>query len=119
MSDQGNPSKLPPLRDVAESLRDGLPFEDICTMYGVVPHTLTNRLYNAGYGQSGHPLRVEARKYGSLDSDQYPVYVAGGVGGGDYLGLPYEKVPYTRKHKEFLGLDWSTSPASGPIWRWV
>lgn len=119
MVEKANYSKLPPLRDVAESLRDGLPFDDICRMYDTTPHTLTSRLNNAGYGITGYALRVEARTSGVLDQADYPSYVAGGVGGGDYLGLPLEVVPHTRRRKQFLGLDWSTSPASGPLWRWV
>lgn len=118
MSDHANYSKLPPLRDIAETLRESkLAFEDVALMYGVPPTTLSSRLYNAGYGQSGHPLRVEARTSGVLEQVG-PVFVTGGIGGGDYQGLPLRVVPHTRRRKIFIGLDWSTSPATGPIWRW-
>lgn len=119
MTGKANYSKLPPLRDVAEMLRDGVLFDEVCTMYDTSAHTLTSRLNNAGYGNSGHPLRVEARTTGVLQQGEGPAIYTGGVGGGDYLGLPLEVVPHTRRRKQFLGLDWSTSPATGPLWKYV
>ena len=41
-----------------------------------------------------------------------------GGGGGEYQGLPTDPVlTRSRPRRVFLGLDWSTSPASGPLWR--
>jgi len=109
---------LPPIRDVAEDLREGADYEAICAKYQVSGRTLANRLSYAGYGPDGRPTRVQAQA-NPLDPRVYGAYVDGGVGGGDYQGLPTETVPHTRKRREFLGLDWSTAPATGPLWRWV
>jgi hypothetical protein len=108
------------MRDIAEDLREGADFEGLCTTYDISGHTLTQRLNHAGYGISGQPLRVEARP--SATSPLIVAegnYVCGGVGGGDYQGLPIDPVPHIRRRKQFLGLDWSTSPATGPLWEWV
>jgi hypothetical protein len=116
---KGNYSKLPPLRDVAEDLRDGADFDDICTMYEIAASTLSTRLRNAGYGVSGKPLRAEAAREQLAGGRGEGNYISGGVGGGDYEGLPITTVPHTRRRREFLGLDWSVRPATGPQWRYV
>lgn len=109
---------LPPIREVAQRLRDGDEFHDLCTEYAVTARTLSSRLSYAGYGITGKPLGKEDRR--PLDQAAYPVYVTGGPGGGDYTGLPVNGVAYARSPKRrFLGLDWSTSPASGPRWEYV
>lgn len=119
MKGQGSQSQLPPMRDVAEKLREGYDFDDLCTIYDVSGHTLTSRLNIAGYGITGHPLRTEARRTPLSASVGEGNYVSGGVGGGDYEGLPTETVPHARRRRRYLGLDWSTSPASGPLWEHV
>jgi hypothetical protein len=117
----GNPSNLPSVRDVAEWLRSGeLEFNDVCAEYGVSASTLASRLSAAGYDLTGHPRRiVNSGAPEPLTQGDAPVYIAGGVGGGDYLGLPLSPVPHIRRRREFIGLDWSTSPATGPLWRYV
>lgn len=117
MAGKGNYSNLPPIRDLAETLRDGLPFDELAKMYDVSPSTLIQRLNVAGYGQTGYSLQVEARKSNPLGESQGSCITGGG--GGDYKVLPTYVVPHARRRKQFIGLDWTTSPASGPIWRWV
>lgn len=108
---------LPRMRLVAERLRNGDDFGDLCEEYVVSARMLSSRLSHAGYGLTGQPLLKEDRQL--LDSRAYPEYVAGGVGGGDYLGLPVNGVLYhPRRKKRFFGLDWSASPASGPRWEY-
>lgn len=109
---------LPPMREVAQRLRDGDEFQDLCSEYAVSARTLSSRLSYAGYGISGMPLGKEDRQ--PLDQRVYPTYVCGGPGGGDYLGLPISGITYNPPpRKRFLGLDWSTSPASGPRWEYI
>lgn len=111
--------ELPPIRDVAAALHDGATIDDLCTIYGVEPKTLANRLSYAGYGTDGHPIRVQVQR-DPLRRGGEGSYVSGGVGGGDYDGLPVVAVLHTRRERRvFVGLDWSTSPASGPRWVWV
>lgn len=112
-------SGLPPIRDIAEQLRDGYNFDDLCDAYDVKPSTLQSRLSIAGYGISGHTLRSESLQGRTVLTNPEGSYVAGGVWGGDYQGLPLEAVPHARRKKIFLGLDWSTSPATGPLWGWA
>lgn len=118
MSSRGNKSELPPIRQIAEELRGGADFEQFCEYYGVTESTLRSRLSYAGYGGDGHPRRLET-PWEPLDKNAYGNYISGGVGGGDYRGLPQQPVLHTRKRREFVGLDWSASPATGPHWRWV
>lgn len=107
---------LPRIREIAEDLQDGADFAELCERYDVSGRLLTGRLSYAGYGTDGRPLTVEKRTE-PLDAAAYGEYVDGGVGGGDQEGLPLEPVPHTRRaRRRFLGLDWSTSPASGPRW---
>jgi hypothetical protein len=108
-------SELPPIRDIAEDLRDGADYTELCTRYNVAAGTLANRLAYAGYAVTGHPSRSEVRP--SLAGGGEGNCITGN-GGGDYTGLPTEAVLHasSRRRRVFVGLDWSTSPASGPMW---
>ena len=107
--------QLPPIREVAEDLRDGADFDDLCDRYDVSAGTLRNRLSYAGYRVDGQPQHSDGGPRAPLIAEGN--YVSGGVGGGDYRGLPTEPVPHTRHRREFLGLDWAASRAVGPLWR--
>lgn len=113
----GRKSELPPIRDIARDLRDGATLDTLCHRYNVEPRTLANRLAYAGYGTDGHPKHAEARPGESLAGAVGNCVT--GNGGGDYTGLPLTPILHTRRRREFLGLDWSTSPVSGPTWREV
>jgi hypothetical protein len=115
MSGRGE-SVLPPIREVAENLRDGADFDDLCERYVVSASTLRNRLSYAGYGADGQPQHSDGPRAPLIAEGNY---VSGGTGGGDYRGLPTEPVLHNRHRREFLGLDWSASRASGPLWREV
>jgi hypothetical protein len=116
MSGRGE-SVLPPIHEVAEDLRDGADFDKLCDRYDVSEGTLRNRLSYAGYRIDGQPLHSNAAPRVPLIAEGN--YISGGTGGGDYRGLPEAAVLHNRHRREFLGLDWSTSPARGPLWREV
>lgn len=106
-------SVLPPIREVAEGLRDGDRFATVCRWYDVSEETLTNRLSYAGYGVDGEALNKGSRPVAAGAEGNCVT----GNGGGDYKGLPIEPVLHSRRvRRVFIGLDWSTSPASGPRW---
>lgn len=110
---------LPPIREIAEALRNGYDLDGLCEQCGVEPGTLANRLSYAGYATSGHPLRKTGPRQ-PLTAGGSGSYITGNAGGGDYLGLPIDPVLHRRLvRRVFTGLDWSTSPASGPTWRYV
>lgn len=110
-------SELPPIRNIAEDLREGADFDALCRQYDVTTGTLTNRLSYAGYGTDGHPKHAEAARHPLVAGVEGNAMT--GIGGGDYTGLPLEAVLHTGRRRVFTGLDWSTSPASGPTWREV
>jgi hypothetical protein len=109
------PGCLPPLREIAEDLQDGVPIEDLCTRYAVQKLALVNHLRAAGYKADGSvvgrsPLNRVVRPL---------VQSAGGtsnhVGGGDnHDGLPYTAVRYRTPKPKPTGLDWSRYTAPQP-----
>lgn len=109
-------SMLPPIREIAEGLRNGDELATVCQWYDIAEKTLTNRLSYAGYGSDGHPSdRAAVRRPVAAGAEGNCVT---GNGGGDYKGLPIVPVLHNRRavRKVFVGLDWTTSPASGPLW---
>lgn len=107
--------ELPPIREIAERLRNGEDFERFCEWYDVTPSMMANRLHYAGYSISGGPLHDRQGWVGPLTTAVGNCIT--GNGGGDYKGLPIEPVLHSRRvRRVFVGLDWSTSPASGPRW---
>lgn len=109
-------TELPPIREIAEALRNGYDFNELCAQYGGPPGWLASRLSYAGYSVDGQPRKTEAPQ-GVLAGAEGNCIT--GNGGGDYLGLPIDPVLHRRNRREFVGLDWSTSPATGPQWRYV
>lgn len=111
----GSDSVLPPIREVAEGLQNGDVFATVCQWYDISEKTLTNRLSYAGYGVDGEPLHKAGPRPSVLASAEGNCVT--GNGGGDYKGLPIEPVLHSRRvRRVFIGLDWTTSPASGPRW---
>lgn len=109
-------SLLPPIREIAAGLRNGDEFATVCQWYDINKEALSNRLSYAGYSNDGEPLHPVG--------DRRPIMAGAegncttGNGGGDYKGLPIEPVLHNRRavRRIFIGLDWTTSPASGPLW---
>ena len=108
-------SLLPPIREIAAGLRGGDEFGVVCQWYDITKEALINRLSYAGYADDGEPLHKPGDRRPFMGGAEGNCTT--GNGGGDYKGLPIEPVLHSRRvRRVFIGLDWTTSPASGPLW---
>lgn len=112
MTRNDGPVSLPPTREIAEDLRDGEDLDTLAKRYRTSRRMLLDRLRLAGYAPTGRSLQAEARLTARLEGSVEGSCITG-VGGGDWTDLPLEPPRRDRApRRRFVGLDWSTSPAT-------